>query len=748
MGSMSRCCLALGFLLSACAATGPVPAQDFPFDPKPDDFRPDALLDLRYLNEKVAGENGFVGIDKNGDFIDGAGKPLRFWAVNSGVEREKPFNQRPLWPGGEPNLARHARFLAKRGVNMVRLHAHVNPGPNQGLNDIDEKERDWIWRTVAAMKKEGIYTTVSPYWGVQAKIGASWGIDGGTDQSALGLLFIDPKLQAAYKTWLRKLFAETNPHTGIPLANDPSLGIIQIQNEDSLLFWTVNNIKGPQRARLERMFGDFLKRKYPGLNGLPAKWQGATNPEDKLGEGRYAVMNVWDLTQPRTGGIAARLDDQLEFLTRTMYDFNAEIGRFLREDLKCKQVVNAGNWRTADTLRLNDAERWSYTANEVDAVNRYFGGVHKGPNEGWAIVNGDKFTSPSIVKSPMEFPIAVRQTVGRPMLVTESTWVFPNGRAAESPFLIAAYSALNGVDAFYWFATGDEQWSQPKSANGYMPSQMKWIFATPDMLGGFPAAALMYRTGLIKRGAPVVVEERSDADIWTRRLPLIAEESGFDPNRDAGDVAARSPVKTAVDPLAYFVGPVQVKFGGDAANTKVSPISSLINRDAGTVRSNTNELSLDYKQGFVRLDAPAAQGVAGFLGAVPGHKLSALTIASKNEFGSFLAVSMDGKPLNESEKVLLQYTGTARPTDWQEASAQIALEGGRTQPGLEVKNYGKAPWRVQTAQIEIGLLNPNIKKARVLDANGNPIADVPLRNVNGEQRLAFPAGALYVVLTS
>ena len=740
---MSRRCLALGLLLTACQA----PTQDFAFDPKPDDFRSDALLDLRYLNEKVAGENGFVKVDAQGDFTDGSGKPLRFWAVNTMVGREVPYTQRPLWPGGEPNLGRHARFLAKRGVNMVRLHAHVNPSPQQAIDDIDAKERDWIWRTVAAMKKEGIYTTVSPYWGVQAKIGPSWGIEGAADPNALALLFIDPKLKAAYKTWLRKLLAERNPHTGISLANDPALGIIQIQNEDSLLFWTVNSLKGQHRARLERMFGEFLKKKYPGLSGLPAPWQGSATPEDKLAEGRYGVQNIWELTQVRTGGTAARLDDQLEFLSRTMYDFNAEIGKFLRDDLKCKQVVNAGNWRTADTLRLNDAERWSYTANEVDAVNRYFGGVHKGPNEGWAIVNGDKFTSPSVVKSPMEFPLAVRQAVGRPMMVTESTWVFPNGRAAESPFLVAAYSALTGVDAYFWFATGDEGWSAPKSANGYMPSQMKWIFATPDMMGGFPAAALLYRTALVKRGAPVVIEERSNTDLWTRRLPLIAEESGFDPNRDAGDVAPRSPVKTAVDPLAFFIGPVQVKFGGDAANTKVAPMAGLINRDAGTVKSNTNELTLDYKQGFVRLDAPAAQGVSGFLGAVPGHKLSALTIMSKNEFGSFLAVSMDGKPLNQSSKVLLQYTGSARPTDWQEAPVQIALDGGRTQPGQEVKNYGKAPWRVKAAQIEVGLLNPNIKKAQALDANGNAISDLPLRNVSGEQRLTFPANALYVILS-
>ena len=74
-----------------------------------------------------------------------------------------------------------------------------------------------------------------------------------------------------------------------------------------------------------------------------------------------------------------------EFLSRTMYDFNRMMEKYLREELGCKQLINAGNWQTADMVKLNDAERWSYTANQVLAVNRYFSGIHIGKNNGWAI---------------------------------------------------------------------------------------------------------------------------------------------------------------------------------------------------------------------------------------------------------------------------------------------------------------------------------------------------------------------------
>ena len=59
---------------------------------------------------------------------------------------------------------------------------------------------------------------------------------------------------------------------------------------------------------------------------------------------------------------------------------------YFRDSLGCGQVVNAGNWKTADVIRLEDCERYSYTCAEVVATNRYFGGVHKGQHATWAIV--------------------------------------------------------------------------------------------------------------------------------------------------------------------------------------------------------------------------------------------------------------------------------------------------------------------------------------------------------------------------
>ena len=182
------------------------------FQPELDTYDPNSLLDLRYLNEKVAGETGFVRRSADGkDFVRGDGQPLRFWGVNSN-----------LWKFQPDALRDHARFLAKRGVNLVRWHGLIPAKtPESQLTDIDETARDQLWQMTAAMKQQGIYVTISPYWATSKKLKSqpNWGIPRDSD-SFTGLLFFDPKLQNAYKQWLRQLLVPVNPYTGVALKDE------------------------------------------------------------------------------------------------------------------------------------------------------------------------------------------------------------------------------------------------------------------------------------------------------------------------------------------------------------------------------------------------------------------------------------------------------------------------------------------------------------------------------------------------
>ena len=739
--------LAVVTVLATTGAQAQTPPATWRFEPAPDAFSPEALLDLRALNEKTAGESGFVRVGADGQFVRGDGQPLRFWAVNTEVGRG-PWVAKPLGPKTAPDLARHARFLAKRGVNMVRLHRQLSPDlgthPNALITDINEAERDGIWRTVAAMRQEGIYTTISPYWAGPMKFAKAWGIAGGADQSAYGLLFFDATLQAAYRVWLKKLLTERNPYTGVTLAQDPSVAIIQLQNEDSLLFWTVDNIKGPQREALDAQYGRFLAKKYGSLANALSAWRNERLAAHAPESGRLGLLKLWELTQAGSGNKAVRLADQTEFYARTMHEFNRQTVAYLRNELGVRQLINASNWKTASNARLGDAERWSYTAAEVDATNVYTGGLHQGPYEGWGIVDGDKFSRESVLQHPLALPINLRQTRGRPMLVTEGGWIPPNGFGTEGPFLVSTYASLSGVAGYYWFTTGDEGWAPPQSANGYQPSQQKWSFADPDVLGTFPAAALAYRNGYLKRGEPVAVDDRTLQDLWERRSPALVETTSFDPNRDAVSLLARLGLDTSVPATAFLVGPVSVAFGADRSRSTTASFGPYV--ETGRVRANTGQIALNSTQGFCTVDAPMAQGVAAHFAQAPAHQLTDVRFTSGNAFGAAMAVSLDGLPLARSRRVLVQYGTQSRPTGWKQIPATLRLEGQAPIAGAAVVSVGQAPWQVESAVLDVSIKNPHLSSATALDMNGMASGPVVLKRDGAQVSFRFPGDAMYVVL--
>lgn len=744
-------CLMLSVLL-------PLPitgvAQDaWPFEPKQDEFSAEALLDLRSLNEKIAGEKGFITVSKDGDFLDGAGKSIRFWGINTNVQEPlPPYSSHP-----KRDLERHARWLAKRGVNMVRWHGldYPNAGPDRkAANDptqVNEPYLDRLFQLVATMKKQGIYTTVSPYWANAVRIPTAWGIAGPDKQDSHGILFFNPTMQTIYKGWLKTLFTTKNPYTGVALKDEPAIAIIQLQNEDSLLFWTFQGISGPQKELLGTQFAKWASTKYGTLDQAMTKWNNTKADGDAIANKRLGFFGLWEMTRnaPKpTVGKQQRLADQLQFLTETMRDFNQMMVDFLRKEVGCQQLINCGNWKTADTLLLDDAERYSYTPGDVLGVNRYFSPPHVGPDRGWAIRNNDTFASVSVLQEPRELPVNLKQVRGKAMILPESAWVTPNEFQAEGPFLAAAYQSLNGVDCMYWFATGSTEWMPPSSANGFDKNTLgKWVIATPNQLGQFPAAAYLFRNNYVKRGTPAVVERRPLAEMWNRTAPRIAEDPGYDPNRDTGNSVNKSD-GAAIDPLAFFVGPVEVIYDGKANDT-TNDSTKYIDKATKVVRSNTGELTLDWNRQVATINAPNAQGACGFLKKAGGQfPLSSIDITSADEYAAILAVSVDGEPLVTSTKVLIQVGTKNYPKEWQEMPKRVTPKGEKPFSGKEVVNIGdgKGPWMVSSTATTIRLKNTTLSKATLVDANFMPIRDVKTTKTATGLEVTLPADTLYLIV--
>ncbi|XGB42542.1 MAG: hypothetical protein LVS60_01300 [Nodosilinea sp. LVE1205-7] len=206
-----------------------------------------------------------------------------------------------IWKSKPSAMAEHARFLAKRGVNMVRWHGQIpSSNPKDGLNAINLTARDQLWQLVAAMKKEGIYTTLSPYFAAALPLQPNWPVPRDSD-TMMGLLFFDPVVQAAYKDWWRALLEPVNPYTGLALKDDPAVALLQLQNEDSLLFWTLERLKGGDLDLLLGRYWDWLMAKYGSLDATLKAWQQSSIEGDNPSQGRLGLIPIGEMTQSSGG---------------------------------------------------------------------------------------------------------------------------------------------------------------------------------------------------------------------------------------------------------------------------------------------------------------------------------------------------------------------------------------------------------------------------------------------------------------
>ena len=122
------------------------------FNPPLDPFTEDALLNLRNLNEEVAGQNGFINREKE-QLKLGDGTPVKLWGVNITSEILSQPNQL---------LDYLAKRLAKTGVNAVRCHTPLFDKEKK----IEQRLLDRLHYLVATMKSQGIYTALSFYYPV------------------------------------------------------------------------------------------------------------------------------------------------------------------------------------------------------------------------------------------------------------------------------------------------------------------------------------------------------------------------------------------------------------------------------------------------------------------------------------------------------------------------------------------------------------------------------------------------------
>ena len=702
----------------AASAAGDDSADWFTFAPPRDQYGP-AMLDLRsVLNEPVAGSRGRVAA-RDGDLVfSGTGEKVRFWGVV-----DEPW----VWPTKKADIDYLSRRLAKEGVNLVRLHIARGDGP-------PTRFLDTVQYTVHSLKQQGIYSYLS--WFCTACYG-DW----------TNRLYFDPEPQQEYEGWVRTILGSDNPYTGMPLAKDPAVAAVELIDEDSLFFWTFNPTRDVLKDRmplLEKRFGEWLTAKYGSLQKAVAAWGPGKYPEgDNLPAGLVAMYPAGTLTDADwavAGRNPERAQDQARFMTELMRNWYGGMKGWMRNEVGYDGLVVASNWKTADERVLGPLDEYTNLADDVTARNTYFGGQAAGPNASYRIDPGQTYRDQSLLKDPEQAILMHMQCAGYPHIMTEGGYAMPNRFRTEEPLLAASYFSLQGVDGYCAFRIQPDWAGRPD----------KWPIQTPATLGQYPAASIIYRRGYIEEGPVVINDALKLDDLYALKGATLSQPLGLDaiqaarvPEGAQAEVASLP----GVDPLSFYVGRVERTIGEDPGKSSFMNTGKLIDRDHKVVRSATGQLALDYGRGVVTVNAPCAQGAAGFLAAVGAVTLSDVTLDLQDEYGAVVVVSLDGKPLAESGRMLLQVMTEEKHTGWKTEPAPAGGRGGGAAggaPSLRIVNAGGPPLLVRKMAGTVSLKRADAPTLKVtaLDFNGYARQQVQ----GGAGRIALLPDCLYYII--
>lgn len=694
----------------AAAATRKQASADeenwFDFAAKIDPSATNTAIDLRHLNERFAGELGRIVV-RDGKFQhEKGGKSVRFWAVNGPPHDLK---------GAE--LAACAKTLARYGVNLVRIHGAV---ADEKTGEVRLESVQHLVEVIEAMRAEGIYTHLSIYFPLWFRPAGGQdfleGYDGGKNPFAS--LMFNPTFQNKYEAWWCAVMT-AKMSNGKPLFSEAAVMSVELQNEDSLFFWTFSegNLPDPQMRMFEKQFGDWLARKHGSIEKAFEAWGGGKLARDNAAEGRVAFRPLYEMFSKKT----ARDRDTAAFLLETQRAFYTRASKYIHS-LGFEGLITCSNWNTASPEVFGPLEKYSYTIGDFIDRHGYFGCRNAGLFSEWSIRNDHTYLNRSALRFDPEEPGAARQFNHpvidikydhKPSVISETTWNRPNRYRSEAPLFFAAYGALQDSDGVVHFALDGAQWSVKP---GYF--MQPWTLMAPTQVGQFPAAALIYREGLIAPGAVLADLQLGIEDIKNLKGTPLPQDAAFDELR-LKDVPTGTELKPGnrIDPLIHFAGRTQVSFAETARPAKLVDLKPYVNRERQTVTSTTGELMLDYGKGFLTMNAPGAQGASGNLKAAGELVLKNIAVQSGLDAVHIVMVALDGKPLKTSQRMLLQVMSEEKASGFKEIpQGEIHL----------IENIGQDPWRIRKMEGFVRVTRPDAAQLKVtaLDFNGVPVKEL------------------------
>ncbi len=419
-----------------------------------------------------------------------------------------------------------------------------------------------------------------------------------------------------------------------------------------------------------------------------------------------ASLEARNLDLPDLSTPAQRLDWR-KFMVDSEASYVAEMRDFLRNELKVHANIT-GSQVGQDYSGLSSLKR--------EAGSDFFDGhsYWQHPQFPGTLFDHSNWRTPNTPMAamlatwkPTTFDdLATYRLAGKPYTVSEYCHPAPNDYQAEMFPEIVPFGSLQDWDAIFQFDYGNygpTKDGKPRDTiQGWFAMQ-----ANPAKEGFAPLAALMFRRGLFSPLTTTAILHVPPSSAYTLKSGGISSawataNAGKIPNMLA------SRLEVVVDPAS------------------TDPTVSYTTAPAG---DSSVQVGLGYDGSqFVAL-SPQAVNAAGFLG---GRKmefgaLRAAFPAFGNSFASLQFAALDGKPIPQSQHLLLAICGKAE-------NLGMGWNDDRTTVGA---NFGHGPVQAEIIPATMTIANPLVKHAWALTPTGARAKEVPVTVAGGVAALTI-----------
>lgn len=509
----------------------------YPFTPRWDDTEVTITHVGKLVLDPPAGKHGFLKV-KDGHLCFEDGTSVRFWGTNLCFDACFPTHT-------EAKIV--ARRLAKLGFNIVRFHhMDTQPAP-RGILDpryddsrhIHPGQLDRLDFFISQLKEQGIYVDLNLHVGRRFRKG-----DGLPDADKFNpygkfITLFDKRLIELQKEYAKDLLTHKNPYIGTQYVDEPAIAIIEITNENSLMWgWVMGLLNGPRKGKgtwqtipekhihmLDEMWNEWLLKRYGSRIELERAWHGdgiALEPDEDPEKGTVKRITIEEVPKYTK----ARVRDLLKFYYEIERKYFREMADYIRKELGAKMLIIG----TATIPFLPSV----LSQLETDIIDAHAYWDHpRFPRKPWD-PHDFEINNESLVANPpcIIGALGITSVISRPFTVSEWNHCFPNEYEYEAPLIMAAYGSLQDWDGLFIFTyTGSRRWNIQGIFSYFdvLPNPVKSIL--------MPICSLMFIRRDVRKAREVVTLDYTVDELLevtkelakTRRIEDYVERKGISP---------------------------------------------------------------------------------------------------------------------------------------------------------------------------------------------------------------------------